>query len=137
MTKIEELLPQRYPFLFLDEIEWATKAEIKGSKTYDNSFFFYQEQNGTKKIVPNLILIESLVQCGGAGVTQIGILEKGFWGVATLENVKFYGSVELDSTVSMLVKNLKVSNKVLKQRGTALCNGHVIIEATWLCLQLT
>ena len=29
VTKIEELLPQRYPFLFLDEIEWATKAEIK------------------------------------------------------------------------------------------------------------
>ena len=137
MTKIEELLPQRYPFLFLDEIEWATKAEIKGRKTYDSTFLFYQEQNGTKKIVPNLILIESLVQCGGAGVTQIGILEKGFWGVATLEDVKFYGSVELDSTVSMLVKTLKVSNKILKQTGTALCNGHVILEATWLCLRLT
>lgn len=137
MTKIEELLPQRYPFLFLDEIEWATKAEIKGRKTYDSTFLFYQEQNGTKKIVPNLILIESLVQCGGAGVTQIGILEKGFWGVAAVEDVKFYGYVELDSTVSMLVKTLKVSNKILKQTGTALCNGHVILEATWLCLRLT
>lgn len=38
VTKIGETFPQRYPFLFFDEIEWATKAEIKGRKTYDNTF---------------------------------------------------------------------------------------------------
>ena len=137
MTTIEALLPQRHPFLFVDEILSATIDEIIGIKTYDNTFLFYQGHYPNKKIVPGVILIESIVQCGGAGVTQIGILEKVSWGLASLENVQFFHCVELGSTVKMVVKTLKVSNKLLKQTGTAFCGGHAILEATWLCLRLT
>jgi len=135
MILIETLLPQRYPFLFVDEILSATKDEIIGIKTYDNTFLFYQEQ-GVKKTVPHLLLIESLVQCGGAGVTQMGILDKSSWGLASLENVHLGAYVACGSTIKMIVKTLKVSSTILKQTGTAFCEKNVIAEATWLCLKL-
>lgn len=137
LSAIERLLPQRYPFLFVDEILSATKDEIIGIKTYDSSFFFYQEYIPGQKAVPSVILIESLVQCGGAGVTLLGIFEKASWGLASLDKVQFLGCIEANATVKMVVKTLKVSNKLLKQTGTAFCDGHIILEATWLCLRLT
>ena len=133
---IETLLPQRYPFLFVDHILSADIQQTIGIKTYDHSFRFSQEYRPMQKIVPSVILIESLIQCGGAGVTQVGIFEKASWGIASLENVHFYDSVTLPATVNMVIKNLKVSRKALKQTGTASCSGYTILEATWLCLRL-
>lgn len=137
MSEIEQLLPQRYPFLFVDEILSADRNETVGIKTYNTSFLFYQENFSGEKIVPGVILIESMVQCGGAGVTQIGIFPKASWGLASLENVHFFGYVKSKATVKMVVKNLKVSDKVLKQTGVAFYKGQKILEATWLCLRLT
>lgn len=137
MSTIETLLPQRYPFLFVDEILSATSDEILGVKTYDNTFLFYQGYSPGERIVPSVILIESMVQCGGAGVTQMGVLEKASWGLASLENVQIFCAIEFGSTVKMVIRTLTVSNKRLKQTGTAFCGGHTILEATWLCLRLT
>lgn len=136
MQEIETLLPQRTPFLFVDEIISATVDEIIGVKTYNNSFIFYQRFFSDPPIVPNVILIESIVQCGGAGVTKMGIFAKASWGLASLEDVHFIHAVEAGSTVKMVVNTLKISNKLLKQTGTAFCKGHIILKATWLCLRL-
>lgn len=136
MTDIETLLPQRYPFLFVDEIIFADRDEIIAIKTYDTTFLYFQEYFPGQKIVPNSILIESIVQCGGAGLNQIGLFDKSLWGLASIENVRFFDFVEPNTMVKMVVKNLKVSNKVLKQTGTAFCEGEKILEATWMCLKL-
>ncbi len=133
---IEELLPQRHPFLFVDEILSADCDETVGTQTYDNFFPFYQADFSGSKIVPGVILLESMVQCGGAGVTKAGIFPRASWGLASLEKVQFFHIVTYKSTVKMVVKNLKVSNKMLKQTGIAFCNDHKILEATWLCLRL-
>ena len=137
MTEIERLLPQRYPFLFVTEILSTDHNETVGVQIYDQSFPFYQRHFPKGERVPSVILIESMVQCGGAGVTQAGIFLKASWGLASLEKVQFWGSVESGAVVNMIVKNLKVSTKILKQRGTAFCGGQKILEATWLCLRLT
>ena len=137
MTSIETLLPQRDPFLFVDEIISATMDEIIGIQTYDNLFLYYQEYFPTEKRVPSVILIESIVQCGGAGVNQMDLFAKVLWVLASVEKVQFFRGVEAGSTVRMVVKTIKISNKLLKQTGKAFCEGHVILEATWLCIKMT
>lgn len=134
---IETLLPQRYPFLFVNEILSATLDEIVGIQTYDNSFLYYQGYFPEQKIVPHVILVESIVQCGGAGVNKMDLFAKVLWVLASLEKVEFFGYVEANSTVRMVIKTIKISNKLLKQTGTAFCEGHVILEATWLCIKMT
>lgn len=136
MTDIETLVPQRYPFLFIDEIISADIDEIIGVKTYDKSFLYAQDCSTAGKTIPGTILIESMVQCGGAGVTQLGLIDKRLWGLASLEDVRFLRAVQSGTTVKMVVKNLKVSNKVLKQTGKAFVDGEVVLAATWLCLLL-
>ncbi len=136
MTDIKTLVPQRDPFLFVDEIISANMEEIVGIKTYDKSFLFCEGHFPERKIVPGVILIESIVQCGGAGVTKLGIFENVLWGLASIDHVQFWGIIEPGTTIKMVVKNLKLSNKVLKQTGTAFCEEKAILEATWLCLRL-
>lgn len=137
MNDIESLIPHRFPFLFVDEILSAETDEIVGIKTYDNSFSFFQEYFSHKKIVPNVILIESMGQCGGAGIKKLGIGGDALYGFAVIENVRFFSNVEFGQTVKMVIKNLKISNKVIKQSGTAFCNGEVVAEATWMCARLS
>ena len=136
MTNMEHLLPQRYPFLFVDQLLSADKDTITGTKIYDTSFLYFQEYVPGKKIVPGSILIESIVQCGGAGLNAITLFKRSLWGLASLETVRFFDFVEANTLVTMVVKNLKLTDKIVKQSGTASCEGKNILEATWLCLRL-
>lgn len=133
---IKELLPQRDPFLFVDELLSADMNEIIGLMTYDDTFLYYRDCSPQLRIVPGTILIESLVQCGGAGVTKLGITEKALWGLASLERVQFFGVVEPNSTVRMVVQNVKLSNRLIKQTGVSFCEDKAILKATWFCLRL-
>lgn len=135
MTDIYALLPQRPPFLFVDALLAVDMQQIVGIKTYDESFPFYQG-GALHQTVPEPILIESIVQCGGAGLTQLGLTGNTHWGLAAVERARFRGSVVSNSTVKMIVHNLKISQKVLKQTGVSFCDDKVIFKATWFCLRL-
>jgi len=131
-TDIKALLPQREPFLFVDELLSAGMDEIVGMMKYDESFPYYLDCSPHQKIVPGVILIESLVQCGGAGVTKLGIIEKALWGLASLEKVRFHGVVEANSTVKVVVKNLKNARWSLKHEGVSSIEGKIIHGPTWV-----
>ena len=136
MKEIESLIPHRYPFLFVDEIITANKDEITGVKTFDESFVFFQENYTKEKIVPNMILIEAMAQCGGAGVKKLNNSDDELYGLASIENAKFFNTVEVGSTIEMIVKNIKISNRVIKQSGTVYCKDKIAVEATWMCAKL-
>jgi 3-hydroxyacyl-[acyl-carrier-protein] dehydratase len=133
---IELLLPQRDPFLFVDELISAGTSEITGTMTYDEAFLYYQGHRPQQRIVPVVLLIESLVQCGGAGVNKLGITDGALWALASLENVRIFDVVVPGSTVTMVVQNDKLSSRLIKQSGESFCNGRSILKATWFCLRL-
>jgi 3-hydroxyacyl-[acyl-carrier-protein] dehydratase len=132
---IKTLLPQREPFLFVDALLSADKGEIIGLKNYDESFPYYISCSVERKIVPGVILLESLVQCGGAGITHLGFTEQALWGLASIEKVQFHGVVTMNTTVKMVVRNLKISSKIVKQTGVSFCEERVVLKATWFCLR--
>lgn len=136
MSYIETLLPHRHPFLFLDEIISANMDEIVGIKTFDDSFEAFQGHFPERRIVPGIILVETMAQCGGAGLKQLGIVGEGVYGFATMEKVRFLSLVEFGQTVKMVVKNLRVSGRVIKQSGIAYCEDKAVAEAMWICARL-
>lgn len=137
MKEIESLIPHRHPFLFVDEIITANKDEITGVKTFDESFVFFQENHTKEKIVPSMILIEAMAQCGGAGVKKLNDSEdNALYGLASIENTQFLGTVQVGNTIKMIVKNIKISNRVIKQSGTVYCKDKIAVEATWMCAKL-
>jgi len=134
MNSIQRLIPQRHPFLFVDTILTADKERIVGIKNFPASFIFTYNDSLAGKIIPPGILIETLVQCGGAGAAQLGLVGQQLMGLAALEKVTFYGAVRPGDSVKLVVKNLKVSPKILKQAGSAWVVEKPVLQALWTCL---
>lgn len=133
MNEIETLIPHRDPFLFVDEIETANENEIIGHKHYDESFEYFKGHFPHLKIVPGMILVESMAQCGGAGVRKLRKSEDGIFVLASIESAQFLNAVEIGKTVRMKIKNIRLGSKVIKQQGTAYVDDKPVAEATWMC----
>jgi 3-hydroxyacyl-[acyl-carrier-protein] dehydratase len=134
MSEITELLPHRKPFLYVDSLESATEEHIVGHKTFGSNEYFFEGHFPEYPVVPGVILVESMAQCGGAGVRSLGKLGDALFFLASIEKSKFRRQVRPEETVRMEIDNLKVSTRMLKQRGTAYVGDEVAAEAEWLCL---
>ena len=133
MTDITALLPHREPFLFLDRIEKADKEEIVGYRRFTDSDFFFRGHFPKYPVVPGVILIESLAQCGGAGVRMV-TGNPGIFFLAALEKAKFRRQVKPGEEVRMVITNLRVSKAMVRQSGKAYVGDELAVEAEWLAL---
>lgn len=131
---IKMLLPHRKPFLFVDEILEASKDRIVGTRRFSTEEFFFAGHFPEYPVVPGVILIESMAQCGGAGIKQLGIMDDALFFLASVNKVKFRRQVRPDETVRMEVENLRVTPKMIKQRGRAFVGDEPACEAEWMCL---
>lgn len=133
---IESLIPHRFPFLFVDEILSASAEEIIGvktfSKTKDEMLTGSFPDSG---FIPGMILIESMAQCGGAGIKILGLAD-GLFGLVSMDGVKFFKGVSFEEEVKFVVKNIRVSERLIKQEGVAYSNDEPVAEATWICAKL-
>jgi len=135
-TDIKELIPHRFPFLFVDEIISANKNEIIGLRSFNKS----RDEMLTGSFpefdfIPGMIIIESMAQCGGAGVKKAGLAD-GLFGLVRLDNVTFFKGATYDEEIKYVIKNIRVSNKLIKQSGIAYLKEEPIAEATWLCVRI-
>jgi 3-hydroxyacyl-[acyl-carrier-protein] dehydratase len=133
MTDIKALLPHREPFLFLDRIEKADKEEIVGYRRFTDADFFFRGHFPEYPVVPGVILIESLAQCGGAGVRMV-TGNPGIFFLAALEKAKFRRQVRPGEEVRMVITNLRVSKAMVRQSGKAYVGDELAVEAQWLAL---
>jgi len=132
---IEALIPHRIPFLFVDEIISANSNEIVGYRTFNNSEQILKGSFPDFNFVPGMIIIESMAQCGGAGVKMLGITN-GLFGLASIENANFYKGVNFGEKVRYEIKNIRLSNKVIKQSGIAYVDETPVLSATWMCIRM-
>ncbi|MCL2277522.1 MAG: 3-hydroxyacyl-ACP dehydratase FabZ [Treponema sp.] len=133
--EIEKLLPHRDPFLFVDEIVEASKEKIIAKRVYAESEYFFKGHFPGYPVVPGVILVETMAQSGGAGLRKLGALgDDALFFFATVDKVKFRRQVRPGDEVRLEIENLRVSPKMIKQRGVAYVGDEIAAEAEWMCL---
>jgi 3-hydroxyacyl-[acyl-carrier-protein] dehydratase len=134
-NEIESLLPHREPFLFVDEIVSADKEKIVARRVFTGKEFFFKGHFPEYPVVPGVILVETMAQCGGAGLRKLGILGgDALFFLASVDKAKFRRQVRPGDDVRCEIENLRISPKMIKQAGKAYVGEELAAEAEWLCL---
>jgi 3-hydroxyacyl-[acyl-carrier-protein] dehydratase len=134
-SEIEKLLPHRDPFLFVDEIIEATNEKIVAKRVFTEKEYFFKGHFPEYPVVPGVILVETMAQCGGAGLRKLGVMgDDALFFFATVDKVKFRRQVRPGDEVRCEIENLRVSPKMIKQQGKAYVGDEVAAEAECMCL---
>ncbi len=135
MKNMKDLLPHRPPFLFVDRLIEIGEKTITGERLFIESDFFFKGHFPKYPIVPGVILVEAMAQCGGAGIMEQGLLDKdSIFFLATIEKAKFRRQVIPGDLVRFEIENVRVSPKMLKQKGKAFVGDEIAAEAQWLSI---
>ncbi|MBA4054884.1 MAG: beta-hydroxyacyl-ACP dehydratase [Marivirga sp.] len=135
MKEIEILIPHRTPFLYVDKIVSCSKEQIIGEKIFSDQDSFLTGSFPEFSFVPGVILIEGMAQCGGAGIKKLGLAD-GLFGLANIENANFYAGVPFGTAFTMVVQNIKIADKYIKQSGKGYVENSLCIDLTWICVKL-
>jgi 3-hydroxyacyl-[acyl-carrier-protein] dehydratase/UDP-3-O-[3-hydroxymyristoyl] N-acetylglucosamine deacetylase/3-hydroxyacyl-[acyl-carrier-protein] dehydratase len=130
IEKILKILPHRYPFLLVDrvlELEKGKSIIAIKNVTYNEPFF--QGHFPVKKVMPGVLIIESVAQAGGILLYHsIPDPEKVLVFLSAIYKAKFRKSVIPGDQLRLEAELTKLRKKVAYLKGKVYVDGEIVAE---------
>ena len=131
IENIMQVLPHRYPFLFVDRVlEMDPGKRIVGIKNVTINEPFFQGHFPGHPIMPGVLIVEAMAQVGG--MLLMGTVDDPDSKVVyfmSLDNVKFRRPVKPGDQLRFELEMLQVRGKICRMKGVAKVDGEVVCEA--------
>ncbi len=137
MYKIEEIakfLPHRYPFLLVDRVLSLEKGKsIVGLKNVTVNEPFFQGHFPEKKIMPGVLIIEAMAQCGGILLYHSVDDPQGkFVLLSRVDNARFRRAVVPGDTLRLEAEIVRIRQRFCELKTRALVGDEIAAEANIL-----
>ncbi|MDD4645340.1 MAG: bifunctional UDP-3-O-[3-hydroxymyristoyl] N-acetylglucosamine deacetylase/3-hydroxyacyl-ACP dehydratase [Bacteroidales bacterium] len=130
INRIMEFLPHRPPFLFIDRILDVTDTMILGLKNVSMDEPFFVGHFPGEPVMPGVLIVEALAQCGGILVMQTVDNPKEYSSYfLKIDNVRFKKKVVPGDTLLLKLELLEpVRRGIVRMRAQAFVGDHLVTE---------
>lgn len=132
INMIQKILPHRYPFLLVDRILECNEKRVVGIKNVTINEPFFQGHFPGKPIMPGVLIIEAMAQCGGVGALNIKDNLGKLAYFMSIKEAKFRKPVVPGDQLVMEIDIIKTKLSIMQARGVAKVNGEVVTEAEFM-----
>ncbi|KAK1603216.1 hypothetical protein QYE76_018219 [Lolium multiflorum] len=141
INKIREILPHRFPFLFVDRvIEYKAGEYAVAIKNVTINDDFFRGHFPDRPIMPGVLMIEAMAQVGGIVMLQpeVGGSQDNFY-LTGVDKVKFRKPVLPGDTLVMRVSKIQYQEVfgVVKMGGKAYVDDNVVCEGEFRLKSVT
>lgn len=132
INEIESKLPHRYPFLLVDKIIELTENYVVGIKNVTMNEPFFQGHFPKNPVMPGVLIVESLAQCGG--LLALSIMPEVPGGYDTyfvkIDKVRFKHKVMPGDTLILKMELMApIRRGLCEMKATAYVGNKVAAEA--------
>ncbi len=138
VVKIKELLPHRYPFLFLDRVvEFEAGARIVCIKNVSANEPYFEGHFPSRPVMPGVLLIEAMAQAGGvlSHLSRGTSYDNGLSYLVKVDGARFSRMVGPGDQVALEVKIKRAIRNMVLYEGIARVDGEEVAAAEILCAE--
>jgi len=130
LEEIKKRLPHRYPFLMVDKIISIDETTVVGIKNVTFNEPFFQGHFPDEPVMPGVLLIESLAQCGGLLVlSNVEEPEKYSTYFLKIDKLKFKHKVIPGDTLILRMELIEPLRRgIVSMFGQAFVGNHLAAE---------
>ena len=131
---IKKILPHRAPFLLVDKIIDIQETQVTGIKNVTFNEPFFQGHFPDEPIMPGVLLIEALAQCGGIlALRDVDEPERYSTYFLKIDNLKFKQKVVPGDTVILKLELIEVMRRgMVSMYGQAFVGNTLVVEGEML-----
>ena len=130
VKEIMEIIPHRYPFLFIDKIEELEPGKrAVGYKNITMNEYFFQGHFPQEPVMPGVIMIEALAQVGAVSLLSMDEFKGKIAYFGGIKKARFRRKVVPGDTLKLEVEIIKMRGPAGIGKAIASVNGEVAVEA--------